>query len=148
MYNKVLYLCVLIVFSLHRESLKLILATDPLPRWFYHSPAPTCRSRVFEQPHALWSPLPVTSSAPPSLAPDGLLHADGELKMWPLFSDRLRPQPDPRSLCHARRHLSVLPLAHTHILVDFRCWFRDLKWDDVVILDGGSKWDCSVANFT
>jgi hypothetical protein len=24
------------VFSLHRESLKLILATDPLPRWFCH----------------------------------------------------------------------------------------------------------------
>jgi hypothetical protein len=37
MYNMVLYLCVLIVFSLHRESLKLILATDPLPRWFCHS---------------------------------------------------------------------------------------------------------------
>jgi hypothetical protein len=31
-----LYLCVLIVFSLRRESLKLILATDPLPRWFCH----------------------------------------------------------------------------------------------------------------
>jgi hypothetical protein len=30
MYNMVLYLCVLIVFSLHRESLKLILAMDPL----------------------------------------------------------------------------------------------------------------------
>jgi hypothetical protein len=27
----------LIVFSLHRESLKLILAMDPLPRWFCHS---------------------------------------------------------------------------------------------------------------
>jgi hypothetical protein len=37
MYNLVLYLCVLIVFSLHRESLKLILATDPLLRWFCHS---------------------------------------------------------------------------------------------------------------
>jgi hypothetical protein len=36
MYNMVLYLCVLIVFSFHRESLKLILATDPLPRWFCH----------------------------------------------------------------------------------------------------------------
>jgi hypothetical protein len=33
----VLYLCVLIVFSLHRESLKLILATDPFPRRFCHS---------------------------------------------------------------------------------------------------------------
>jgi hypothetical protein len=32
----VLYLCVLIVFSLHRESLKLILATNPSLRWFYH----------------------------------------------------------------------------------------------------------------
>jgi hypothetical protein len=32
----VLYLCVLIVFSLHRESLKLILATNPSPRWLYH----------------------------------------------------------------------------------------------------------------
>jgi hypothetical protein len=31
MYNMVLYYCVLIVFSLHRESLKLILATDPPP---------------------------------------------------------------------------------------------------------------------
>jgi hypothetical protein len=37
MYNMVLYLCVLIVFSLHRESLKLILATDPLLRWFCHN---------------------------------------------------------------------------------------------------------------
>jgi hypothetical protein len=36
MYNMVLYLCVLIVFSLRRESLKLILATDPLLRWFCH----------------------------------------------------------------------------------------------------------------
>jgi hypothetical protein len=27
----VLYLCVLIVFSLHRESLKLILVDEPLP---------------------------------------------------------------------------------------------------------------------
>jgi hypothetical protein len=36
MYNMVLYLCVLIMFSLHRESLKLILTTDPLPRWFCH----------------------------------------------------------------------------------------------------------------
>jgi hypothetical protein len=34
--NMVLYLCVLIVFSLRRESLKLILVTDPLPRWFCH----------------------------------------------------------------------------------------------------------------
>jgi hypothetical protein len=33
----VLYLCVLIVFSLHRESLKLILATNPSLRWFCHS---------------------------------------------------------------------------------------------------------------
>jgi hypothetical protein len=33
MYNMVWYLCVLIVFSLHRETLKLILATDPLLRW-------------------------------------------------------------------------------------------------------------------
>jgi hypothetical protein len=32
----ILYLCVLIVFSLHRESLKLILATDPSLRWFCH----------------------------------------------------------------------------------------------------------------
>jgi hypothetical protein len=33
----VLYYCVLIVFSLRRELLKLILATDPLPRWFCHN---------------------------------------------------------------------------------------------------------------
>jgi hypothetical protein len=33
----VLYLCVLIVFSLHRELLKLMLAMNPSPRWFYHS---------------------------------------------------------------------------------------------------------------
>jgi hypothetical protein len=33
----VLYLCVLIVFSLHRESLKLILAMNPSPRWFCHT---------------------------------------------------------------------------------------------------------------
>jgi hypothetical protein len=32
----VLYLFVLIVFSLHRESLKLILATNPFLRWFCH----------------------------------------------------------------------------------------------------------------
>jgi hypothetical protein len=32
----VLYLCVLIVFSLRRESLKLILVMDPFPRWFCH----------------------------------------------------------------------------------------------------------------
>jgi hypothetical protein len=37
MYNMVLYYYALIVFSLRRESLKLILATDPLPRWFCHS---------------------------------------------------------------------------------------------------------------
>jgi hypothetical protein len=29
MYNMVMYYCVLIVFSLHRESLKLILVTGP-----------------------------------------------------------------------------------------------------------------------
>jgi hypothetical protein len=28
------------VFSLRRESLKLILATDPLPRWFCHREGP------------------------------------------------------------------------------------------------------------
>jgi hypothetical protein len=39
----VLYLCVLIVFSLHRELLKLILVTDPIPRWFYHSLMPMTR---------------------------------------------------------------------------------------------------------
>jgi hypothetical protein len=34
----IVYLCVLIVFLLHRESLKLILVDDPLSlRWFYHS---------------------------------------------------------------------------------------------------------------
>jgi hypothetical protein len=32
----VLYLYVLTVFSLHREWLKLILATNPSPRWFCH----------------------------------------------------------------------------------------------------------------
>jgi hypothetical protein len=32
----VLYLYVLIVFSLHRESLKLILVTNPSPRWLCH----------------------------------------------------------------------------------------------------------------
>jgi hypothetical protein len=32
----VLYLCVLIVLSLHRESLKLILETNPFLRWFCH----------------------------------------------------------------------------------------------------------------
>jgi hypothetical protein len=36
MYNMVMYYYVLIVFSFRRESLKLILATDPLPRWFCH----------------------------------------------------------------------------------------------------------------
>jgi hypothetical protein len=37
MYNMILYLYVLIIISLHRESLKLILATNPLPRWFCHN---------------------------------------------------------------------------------------------------------------
>jgi hypothetical protein len=32
----ILYLCVLIVFSLHRESLKLILTMNPFTRWFCH----------------------------------------------------------------------------------------------------------------
>jgi hypothetical protein len=31
---------VLIVFSLHRESLKLILAMNPFPRWFCHTVGP------------------------------------------------------------------------------------------------------------
>jgi hypothetical protein len=35
----VLYLCALIVFSLRRESLKLILATNPSPRWLCHKDA-------------------------------------------------------------------------------------------------------------
>jgi hypothetical protein len=33
----ILYLCVLIVFSLRRESLKLTLAMNPFPRWFCHN---------------------------------------------------------------------------------------------------------------
>jgi hypothetical protein len=33
----ILYLCVLIVFSLHRESLKLILVMNPSSRWFCHN---------------------------------------------------------------------------------------------------------------
>jgi hypothetical protein len=33
----VLYLCVLIVFSLCQESFKLILATNPSLRWFCYS---------------------------------------------------------------------------------------------------------------
>jgi hypothetical protein len=37
MYNMILYLCVLIVFLLHRESLKLILAMNPSLRWFCHN---------------------------------------------------------------------------------------------------------------
>jgi hypothetical protein len=36
MYNIVLYLYVLIVFSLYQESFKLILVTDPLLKWFCH----------------------------------------------------------------------------------------------------------------
>jgi hypothetical protein len=39
MCNMVMYYYVLIVFSFHRESLKLILATDPLLRWFCHNDA-------------------------------------------------------------------------------------------------------------
>jgi hypothetical protein len=31
------YLCALILFSLRRESLKLILVMNPSLRWFYHS---------------------------------------------------------------------------------------------------------------
>jgi hypothetical protein len=42
----VLYLCVLIVFSLRRESLKLILTTDPFPRWFCHSCGPGINPNV------------------------------------------------------------------------------------------------------
>jgi hypothetical protein len=33
----ILYLCVFIMFSLHRESLKLILATNPFSKWFCHT---------------------------------------------------------------------------------------------------------------
>jgi hypothetical protein len=33
----ILYLCVLILFSLHQESLKLILAMNPFLRWFCHN---------------------------------------------------------------------------------------------------------------
>jgi hypothetical protein len=40
----VLYLCVLIVFSLRRESLKLILTENPSPRWF-------CHSKINDYPH-------------------------------------------------------------------------------------------------
>jgi hypothetical protein len=38
----ILYSCVLIVFLLHRESLKLILVDDPppSPRWFCHTLQP------------------------------------------------------------------------------------------------------------
>jgi hypothetical protein len=35
----VLYVYVLIMFSLHRELLKLILVMNPFPRWFCHTPA-------------------------------------------------------------------------------------------------------------
>jgi hypothetical protein len=45
----VLYLCVLIVFSLRRESLKLILAMNPSPRWFCHTgAAQNCSTVVWE----------------------------------------------------------------------------------------------------
>jgi hypothetical protein len=53
----VLYLCVLIVFSLHRESLKLILAMIPSPRWFCHGRSPIKKTpqlqhSTFRLPHA------------------------------------------------------------------------------------------------
>jgi hypothetical protein len=48
----IVYLCVLIVFSLHRESLKLILADEPLLEvvlsqraWFY------CKVPLLRSPH-------------------------------------------------------------------------------------------------
>jgi hypothetical protein len=43
-----LYLCVLIVFSLHRESLKLILAMNPFLRWFCRSGNPVSNSNFRE----------------------------------------------------------------------------------------------------
>jgi hypothetical protein len=45
----VLYLCVLIVFSLHRELLKLILETNPLLRWFCHNNSLSPKKRWEEE---------------------------------------------------------------------------------------------------
>jgi hypothetical protein len=44
---------VLIVFSLRRESLKLILATDPLLRWFCHNPPRTFTGTIAQPINAL-----------------------------------------------------------------------------------------------
>jgi hypothetical protein len=55
MYNMVLYLCVLIVFSLHRESLKLILVTDP--------PSEVVLSQYRKLPTMQWYNVASTSSA-------------------------------------------------------------------------------------
>jgi ribulose-5-phosphate 4-epimerase/fuculose-1-phosphate aldolase len=46
----VLYLCVLIVFSPHRELLKLILAMNPSSRWFCHT-----EKWVKKLPSVLWA---------------------------------------------------------------------------------------------
>jgi hypothetical protein len=46
----VLYLCVLIVFSLHRESLKLILVMNPSLRWFYHSTPRIAQVDIGDEP--------------------------------------------------------------------------------------------------
>jgi hypothetical protein len=50
MYNMVMYYYVLIVFSLHRESLKLILATDPFRGG---SVTGICRTQSCDPPRGL-----------------------------------------------------------------------------------------------
>jgi hypothetical protein len=50
----ILYLCVLIVFSLHRDSLKLILAMNPFPRWFCHKWYQSWPSRFHRRVRVSW----------------------------------------------------------------------------------------------
>jgi hypothetical protein len=79
----VMYYYVLIVFSFRRESLKLILATDPLPRWFCHSTPPHDRHRRHE---------PATVSLPSPFAPKLGSASTGltprPFSLWPTAASR------------------------------------------------------------
>jgi hypothetical protein len=91
----VLYLCVLIVFLLHRESLKLILAANPSPRWFCHKPPkPQTLTRYLAPPH---SSLINISPQSPHSTPSHALHLPPLVKSW--FIPRpLLPTTAPRSV--------------------------------------------------
>jgi hypothetical protein len=89
----VLYLCVLIVFSLHRESLKLILTMNTSPRWFYHT-TPASRTT---QPAA---------SSPPLLKRQPHFHFPFRVS---LFHSRNRCEPPRIGATMAKEAVASLP---------------------------------------